>query len=75
MRAPCPSPTEIRKRFARGSEVFRQGDQGDCAYLVECGAVEISVERGGEQVVLATRNAGEILARWRSSMTSRARQP
>lgn len=43
-----------------GNLVFREGDRGYCAYLIEKGAVEISVIRSGESIVLARRSQGEI---------------
>lgn len=45
---------------AKGAEVFREGDFGSCAYLIERGRVEISIERSGRSVVLADRGPGEI---------------
>lgn len=45
---------------AKGADVFREGDFGSCAYLIERGRVEISLDRDGERVVLAERAAGEI---------------
>lgn len=45
---------------AKGAVVFQEGDFGPCAYLIERGRVEISIERNGEKVVLAERGAGEI---------------
>jgi EAL domain-containing protein (putative c-di-GMP-specific phosphodiesterase class I) len=44
----------------RGEVVFREGEPGHCAYLIERGAIEIVVERGGKSMVLARRTAGEI---------------
>lgn len=47
-------------RFRSGDVVFRRGDPGDSAYLVESGAIDISIERGGEIMRLARRKPGEI---------------
>jgi EAL domain-containing protein (putative c-di-GMP-specific phosphodiesterase class I) len=39
-----------REVFSAGQEIFRCGDLGDCAYLVEEGTVEVLIEKdGGEQ--------------------------
>lgn len=51
---------DIRKSFKAGARVFDEGARGDCAYIIEAGDVEISIERGGERIVLAERGAGEI---------------
>lgn len=44
----------------KGEVLFREDDEGDCAYAIETGRVEISVERSGEPVSVATLGAGEI---------------
>ena len=44
----------------RGTVIFREGDRGNRAYIIEQGSVRISTERDGETIVLATRQAGEI---------------
>lgn len=39
-----------REIFASGQDIFRYGDMGDCAYLIEEGSVEVLVAKdGGEQ--------------------------
>jgi CRP-like cAMP-binding protein len=43
-----------------GQAVFREGDHGYCAYLIEKGAVEISVKRPDAKIVLGRRGQGEI---------------
>lgn len=43
-----------------GTEIFSEGEYGDCAYIVERGAVEISIGRGADRVVLSRRQAGEV---------------
>lgn len=49
-----------RRSFAPGQTVFEEGDPGDCAFLIESGAVQI-VKRGRTgPVVLATLGKGEI---------------
>ena len=44
----------------QGDVVFREGDDGDCAYIIDSGAVQISVERNGEAICVATLGPGEI---------------
>lgn len=46
---------------AAGDIIFREGDPGACAYLIESGELEILVERAGKTIVLARRGPGEIV--------------
>ena len=48
------------KSFAAGDEIFRIGDEGRNAYMIESGEVEISNFQDGKEVVIATLGAGEI---------------
>ncbi|MFQ5444277.1 MAG: cyclic nucleotide-binding domain-containing protein, partial [Nitrospinales bacterium] len=50
-----------REVFLRGSKIFRDGEPGNCAYLIEKGSVEISSHRKGKKIVLATLSEGELL--------------
>ncbi len=43
-----------------GKVLFREGEQADCAYAVIDGSVQISVERDGDSVAIATLGPGEI---------------
>jgi EAL domain-containing protein (putative c-di-GMP-specific phosphodiesterase class I) len=43
-----------------GKTVFREGDRGYCAYLIEKGRVEISVTRSDARIVLGHRGQGEV---------------
>lgn len=49
-----------RERFDAGQVIFRQGDEGENAYLVDAGAVEIATERKGQRVVVARLGPGEL---------------
>ncbi len=51
----------FRRRLAEREVLFKQGDQGDCAYIVEAGLLEVSVDRAGERDVLARAGAGSLL--------------
>lgn len=45
--------------FAKGEVIFRDGDDGECAYVVQSGSVDISKDADGHSVVLGTiRDAG-----------------
>ncbi len=49
-----------RQTIIAGTEIFREGEKGQTAYIVEDGRVEITSERNGQRVVLAELGAGEI---------------
>ncbi|MEL6977259.1 MAG: EAL domain-containing protein [Pseudomonadota bacterium] len=53
-------PGDIRDSFKAGALIFAEGEDGDCAYIIEKGRVEISIKRGDERIVLAERGVGEI---------------
>lgn len=53
------SSYQIEKRA--GEVIFREGDPADCAYVIERGAVEVSVQRDEGAVVLGKLGPGEIL--------------
>lgn len=57
-----PSPTDARRTFAAGEIIMRQGDAGDCAYIIEEGQVEVFIEKpDGKIVQVATRGPGTIV--------------
>jgi len=41
-----------RRTFPRGSTIFKQGEQADCAYILESGAVQIFKMINGRRVTL-----------------------
>jgi uncharacterized membrane protein len=49
-----------RQLYEAGEIVFRQGDPADAMFIVETGAIEIVVETGSEELVLASFAAGSI---------------
>lgn len=53
---------ETKKLFSAGDVIMRQGDEGDCAYIILSGRVEIIVtnENGGQQHV-GSRGAGAMI--------------
>ena len=46
--------------FAEGDAIFREGDEGDAAYVIVEGEVEIWTESGGERRTLTRNVAGEV---------------
>lgn len=45
----------------RGDLVFQEGDEADCAYIVEEGLLEISRSWNGADVIIGTASANEIV--------------
>ena len=60
MSTPLQPNTDSRRRFAAGEVVFAEGAEGDTAFIIERGQVEVSVERNGQTVRLAVLGPGEI---------------
>ena len=53
--------TEFQTSFDTEEYIFNEGDEGDCAYIIESGMVEISLEKDDRRLVMATLTKGEIL--------------
>ncbi|MET0015463.1 MAG: cyclic nucleotide-binding domain-containing protein [Sedimenticola sp.] len=47
--------------IAAGTVLFEKGEQGDCAYIVESGTLEISTMDSGKKVVLGHATQGELV--------------
>lgn len=52
---------EFKTHFAEGEHIFREGDDGDCAYIIETGLVEVSVQKEERKLVIATLGPGDLL--------------
>jgi len=50
----------VRETFTKGHTIFEVGDEGDCAYLVEEGEVEIVVMDQGKECCIGLIGKGEI---------------
>lgn len=50
----------LGKIYQDGDEIVRQGDVGDCMYVIQTGKVEVVIEENGNEVVLAERGKGEF---------------
>ncbi len=55
------SDNRFLRRLAAGEWIFREGDPGDCAFVIESGMVEITHEREGTLETLAHLGPGELL--------------
>ena len=49
-----------RQTFSTDEILFNQGDDGDVAYLVESGSIEVSVRDGEKRKVLGTIETGGL---------------
>ncbi len=50
-----------KKIFKKGDILLREGEQGDSAYVVESGSVEILIQRDGALIQIGTRGPGSII--------------
>ena len=55
----CQMVTEIR--LPAGAELFSEGSPGDQAYVIKEGQIEIVKTSNGREVLLAVRQAGEVI--------------
>lgn len=55
------SDTVLERRVCQeGTTIFREGDRGDCAYIVQKGRVEIVKSSGGSEIVIGAVGEGGI---------------
>jgi CRP-like cAMP-binding protein len=50
----------LGKIYSDGELVVRQGEKGDCMYVIQKGRVEIFREEGGSQIPLRVASTGEF---------------
>lgn len=50
----------LGKEFQDGEIIIRQGETGDCMYVIQSGTVEIFIEEDGQEIHLADRKEGEF---------------
>jgi CRP-like cAMP-binding protein len=51
----------LGKVFKDGEVIIRQGDVGECMFVIQEGEVEIFVEKGGQEVQLAVKGKGDFI--------------
>jgi CRP-like cAMP-binding protein/thioredoxin reductase/Fe-S-cluster-containing hydrogenase component 2 len=49
------------EKFDQGAVLFRQGDPGDCLYLIQRGSVTVSSESGGKETIISYVPAGNYV--------------
>ena len=59
LRSLCPMVDEVL--LVQGEELFKEGANGDRAYVIEKGQLEILKESAGREVLLAVREPGEVI--------------
>ena len=52
---------EFQTTFDTDEYIFSEGDAGDCAYIIDHGMVEVSFDKDGRKLVMATLTKGDIL--------------
>ena len=52
---------ELGKIYQDGELIIRQGEAGDCMFVIQQGQVEILGEQDGNEIRLAVRDEGEFL--------------
>ncbi|WP_054773975.1 Crp/Fnr family transcriptional regulator [Methylogaea oryzae] len=50
-----------RQKFSVGTVIFQEGDEGDCAYLIEEGRVEVCIAVDGEEQRVSLLGQGELI--------------
>jgi EAL domain-containing protein (putative c-di-GMP-specific phosphodiesterase class I) len=50
-----------KKQFSKGEVLIREGERGECAYIVDSGNVEILVQRDGQLIQIGTRGPGSLI--------------
>ncbi|MBF8264232.1 MAG: hypothetical protein HW384_96 [Dehalococcoidia bacterium] len=51
---------ELGKIYKEGENIVRQGEAGDCMYVIQAGKVEVVLERPDSNVRLAVLESGDI---------------
>lgn len=50
----------LGKVYKDGEVIIRQGEAGNCMYVIQEGLVEVVVEEGGQEIHIAIRGEGEF---------------
>ncbi|HSF17875.1 MAG TPA: cyclic nucleotide-binding domain-containing protein [Vicinamibacteria bacterium] len=56
---PVVAAGQMGRRFEPGEVIYRQGDRGDCMYILLSGEVELTRRAGGQEYLLALLGPGE----------------
>jgi CRP-like cAMP-binding protein len=75
------SPQLLGKEYAVGDAIVRQGEEGDCLFVIQEGEAEVFREEDGEEALVGRLRAGDmfgemsIIEKEVRSATIRARTP
>lgn len=58
---PTEDPELERRRYKPGQMIFKQGEEGDDAYIIESGKVEIAKGNGNAEMIVATVDPGNLI--------------
>jgi flavin-dependent dehydrogenase len=53
-------PSPLGKTYRDGEVIVREGEMGDCMYVIQEGQVEVLLEKGGKQARLAVMGEGDF---------------
>ena len=51
----------LGKMYQDGEIIIRQGEVGNCMYVIQEGKVEVLIESGGKEVQIAVREQGDFI--------------
>lgn len=54
------STGDLGKDYNNGDIIIKQGDPGDCMFVIQSGKVDVFKESEGQKIYLATRNEGDF---------------
>ncbi|MBI5948168.1 MAG: cyclic nucleotide-binding domain-containing protein [Chloroflexi bacterium] len=54
-------PGALGREYEDREVICRQGDRGDCMYVIQSGTVDVLHQDGGAEVLVGTMKAGEIV--------------
>ena len=52
---------ELGKTYYDGEIIIKQGDVGDCMYVIQSGKVNVISEQNGKEIPLAVREKGDFI--------------
>lgn len=52
---------ELGKTYNNGDIIIKQGEPGDCMYVIQSGEVEIIMDKDGTEIQIAKRKTGDFI--------------
>lgn len=52
---------QFQTSYKSGQHLFTKGDEGDCAFIIEKGTVEVYINKKGKKMIIAILSAGDLL--------------